>query len=155
VTVLQAAAVVRAAPGAVWDVLVDWAGQSRWIPLTKVEAVGDRDRGPGVRVVALSGFRLGRIPVGLLDRFVVTRWTPPATGDRAELEVQHLGPYFTGVGIFHLQPVAEGTAVRCTEIFEVPGGRLVAMAIRVLLPIMRRALQHSLRRLAAIVEGTR
>jgi hypothetical protein len=31
----------------------------------------------------------------------------------------------------------------------------VAVALRVLLPVMRRALQHSLRRLAAIVEGKR
>ena len=37
----------------------------------------ERVEGIGVRAVALSGFWLGRIPVGLLDRFVVTGWTPP------------------------------------------------------------------------------
>ena len=38
---------------------------------------------------------------GLLDRFIVTGWSPPAD-DTAELEILHLGPYFTGEGVFRL-----------------------------------------------------
>ncbi len=68
--------------------------------------VTDHDEGLGVRAEALSGFWLGGLPVGLLDRFVVTGWTPPDDGS-AELEVLHLGPYFTGEGVFALR--SDGT----------------------------------------------
>jgi hypothetical protein len=153
VLTLQAATQVAAKPRIVWDVLVDWPSQSRWIPLTTVEVVSDHDQGLGVRAVALSGRRLGRIPVGLLDNFVVTGWTPPSDGATAELEVLHLGPYFTGEGVFQLKPADGGTAVRCIEGFRVPGGKPGEVLIRAALPLMRRALEHSLRRLAAIVAG--
>jgi len=150
---LQAATQVAAQPRIVWQVLVDWSGQSRWIPLTTVEVVGDQDQGLGVRAVALSGCRLGRIPLGLLDNFVVTGWTPPSDGATAELEVLHLGPCITGEGVFQLKQVDGGTAVRCIEVFRVPGGKPVEVMIRAALPIMRRALEHSLRGLAAIADG--
>ena len=92
---LEVSAVVEASVDAAWEVLVDWAGQSRWIPLTTVKVTNDRSVGLGARVEALSGVWVSRIPVGLLDRFIVTSWSPPA--DRtAELEILHLGPYFTG-----------------------------------------------------------
>ena len=137
---LQAATHVASELKVVWDVLVDWPGQSRWIPLTTVGVVSDHDQGLGVRAVALSGWRLGRIPIGLLDNFVVTGWTPPSDDASAELEVLHLGPYFTGEGVFQLKPADGGTAVRCTEVFRVPGGKPIEVMIRAALPLMRRAL---------------
>jgi hypothetical protein len=155
VLTLQATTEVPAEPKVLWEVLVDWPGQARWIPLTTVEVVGERDQGLGVRAVALSGRRLGRIRLGLLDNFVVTGWTPPGDGATAELEVLHLGPYFTGEGVFRLERADGGTVVRCIEVFRVPCGKPVEMMIRVALPVMQRALEHSLRRLAAIVGGGR
>ena len=107
---------------AVWDVLIDWTGQSRWIPLTTVRVITDHEVGVGVRAEALSGVRLGRIPLGLLDRFIVTGWSPP-TADTAELEILHLGPYFTGDGVFRLIGHDGLTTVSCTEVFSIPGGR--------------------------------
>ena len=65
---------------------------------TRLGRVVDRVRVNLVRT--LRGGQSG-LPVGLLDRFVVTGWSPPAGGE-AELEVLHLGPYFTGEGVFHL-----------------------------------------------------
>jgi hypothetical protein len=150
---LQAATQVASPPTIVWDVLVDWPGQSRWIPFTTVDVVSDHDQGLGVQAAALSGCRLGRIPFGLLDNFVVTGWMAPSDGIAAELEVLHLGPYFTGEGVFSLKRADGGTAVRCTEVFRVPGGAAVEVMIRAALPIMRRALEHSLRRLAAVADG--
>jgi polyketide cyclase/dehydrase/lipid transport protein len=150
---LQAATQVASEPKVVWDVLVDWPGQSRWIPFTTVDVLSDHDQGLGVRAVALSGWWLGRIPLGLLDNFVVTGWTAPSDGTMAELEVLHFGPYFTGEGVFQLKPADGGTAVRCTEVFRVPGGKPLEVMIRAGLPIMRRALEHSLRGLAAIADG--
>lgn len=154
-TIVRATTLVRATPAAVWEVLVDWPGQSRWIPLTTVDVLGDRDRGVGVRAVALSGRRLGRIPVGLLDRFVVTGWTAPTARGSAELEVLHLGPCFTGIGVFRLEPADGGTTVGCTEVFEVPGGGVAELAVRAVLPLMRKGLERSLRGLATLVEAGR
>ena len=34
---LEVAAVVEASVDAAWEVLIDWAGQSRWIPFTTVK----------------------------------------------------------------------------------------------------------------------
>ncbi|HKH56348.1 MAG TPA: SRPBCC family protein [Propionibacteriaceae bacterium] len=146
--ILQVARQVSAEPARVWQVLVNWAGQSRWIPFTTVDVVSDHDQGLGVRAVALSGFRLGRIPVGLLDNFVVTGWRPAK-----ELEVLHLGPYFTGEGAFRLEPHHGGTRVTATEVFSLPGGKPIEAIVRLGLPLMRAAFRRSLRGLAAIAEG--
>lgn len=146
--ILQVARQVSAEPARVWQVLVNWAGQSRWIPFTTVDVVSDHDQGLGVRAVALSGFRLGRIPVGLLDNFVVTGWRPAK-----ELEVLHLGPYFTGEGVFRLEPHHGGTRVTATEVFSLPGGKPIEAIVRLGLPLMRAAFRRSLRGLTTIAEG--
>ena len=147
--ILQVAVQASAEPARVWQVLIDWAGQSRWIPFTTVDVVSDHDQGLGVRAVALSGFRLGRIPVGLLDNFVVTGWRPAQ-----ELEVLHLGPYFTGEGAFRLEPHHGGTRVTATEVFSLPGGKPIEAIVRLGLPLMRAGFRRSLRHLATIAEGS-
>ena len=153
---LEAATEVAAPATRVWDELVDWRGQSRWIPLTTVRMVSDYDAGPGVRAAALTGFWLGRVPLGLLDRFVVTGWTPPMSGvdgqPRAELEVRHLGPYFTGVGSFRLRGHETGTTVSCVELFDLLGGRVPDPVGRLLLPVLQRGLGASLKKFAAVCE---
>jgi hypothetical protein len=149
---LEVSADVGAPVTAVWDVLVDWAGQSRWIPLTTVRVTTDRQGGLGVRAEALSGVWLGRIPFGLLDRFIVTGWAP-AVSDTAELEILHLGPYFTGEGVFRLTGHDGKTTVACTELFSVPGGRLIEWFARLTLPVLRAGFASSLRTLATIAEA--
>jgi Polyketide cyclase / dehydrase and lipid transport len=143
---------VDAPVAAVWEVLVDWTGQSRWIPLTTVKVTDDRNRGLGVRAEALSGVRLGRIPLGLLDRFIVTGWSPP-DDDGAELEILHLGPYFTGEGVFRLTGRNGRTTVSCTEVFSLPGGRAVEWLARLALPVLRVGFAGSLHRLREIAEA--
>jgi len=137
-----------------WEVLVDWAGQARWIPLTTLEVLSPHDAGLGVRIAALSGFRLGGVPVGLLDNFVVTGWSPPA-GGHAELEVLHLGPWFTGEGVFHLSAEGSGTRVDCVELVTVPGGPPANAVVRRALPAMKAGFDVSLARFAAVAEGRR
>jgi Polyketide cyclase / dehydrase and lipid transport len=139
---------------AVWDVLIDWTGQSRWIPLTTVRVLTNHEVGVGVRAEALSGVRLGQIPVGLLDRFIVTGWSPP-TADTAELEILHLGPYFTGEGAFRLAGHEGKTTVSCTEVFSMLGGRLVEWPARLALPALRAGLASSLRGLSSLAEARR
>ena len=141
---------IPAPPTAVWEVLVDWVGQRRWIPFTTVRVVGDQASGLGVRCDALSGRWLGPIPVGLLDRFIVTAWQPPVGTEPGLLEVLHLGPYFTGPGAFELVPTAEGTQVRCTEIVDVAGGRLLTRLAGLLLPLMQAGFRRSLRTLGRL-----
>jgi hypothetical protein len=135
-----------------WEVLTDWVGQSRWIPFTTVRVVSGR--GLGARLEALSGFWLGGLPVGLLDRFVVTGWSPPHDGE-AELEVLHLGPYFTGEGVFHLRDLGDRTEVGATELFTVPGGPPTNALARLALPLMRAGFGASLRQFAAVAEARR
>ena len=153
---LEVATEVRAPVARVWQELIDWSGQSRWIPFTTVRVTTAHDAGLGVRAAALSGFWLGRLPVGLLDRFVVTGWTPPTADDgrtRAELEVLHLGPYFTGVGVFALDGTDASTRVSCVELFDLPGGALLDRPGRLLLPVLRTGFRLSLRRFAAVCES--
>ena len=150
---LQVERVLRADRRRVWEELVDWPRQDAWIPFTTVRATSDRTRGLGVRVAALSGFRLGPVPVGLLDRFVVTGWTSPAEAGEdapAELAVLHLGPYFTGEGSFKVWPDPAGSRLVCTEVFSLPGG--AERLLRPALPLMRRGFAASLVSLAALVE---
>ena len=141
---LEVSAEADAPVAAVWDVLIDWTGQSRWIPLTTVRVITDHEVGVGVRAEALSGIRLGPIPLGLLDRFIVTGWSPP-TVDTAELEILHLGPYFTGDGVFRLLGHDGTTTVTCTEVFSIPGGRLFEWPARLAVPALRAGLARSLR----------
>lgn len=144
----------------VWEVLVDWVGQARWIPLTTLRVLTPQQTGLGVRIAALSGFWAGRLPVGLLDNFVVTGWSPPSEG-QAELEILHLGPYFTGEGVFHLSTVppstgeAGGTRVRCVELVTVPGGALTNAVVGLTLPLMKLGFDQSLAQFAAVAEGRR
>lgn len=149
---LEVSREVDAPVAAVWELLVDWTGQSRWIPLTTVKVTDERSRGLGVRAEALSGVRLGRIPLGLLDRFIVTGWSPPDDA-RAELEVLHLGPYFTGEGVFRLTGRNGRTTVSCTEIFSLPGGRAVEWLARLALPVLRVGFAKSLHKLREIAEA--
>ena len=149
---LEVSAEISAPVAAVWDVLIDWTGQSRWIPLTTVRVITDRQVGLGVRAEVLSGVWLGRIPLGLLDRFIVTGWSPPVA-DAAVLEVLHLGPYFTGDGAFRLLGRDGQTIVSCAEVFSVPGGRPVEWLARLAVPALRVGLARSLRALGAVVEA--
>ena len=136
----------------VWDVVVDWRGQYRWVPMTQVRATTAAEVGLGVRVEALSGWWLGGLPFGLLDRFIVTGWSPPA-GGRAELEILHLGPYFTGEGVFTLTGDDTSTTMTCVELINAPGGSILDPALRLALPVMRAGFGYSLRKLANVVQS--
>jgi uncharacterized protein YndB with AHSA1/START domain len=63
-----------ASPAEVWDVLTDFAGHERWIPLTTMRVDPGEPR-VGWGWAGVSG--LG--PVGFADAMVLTRWEPPAT----------------------------------------------------------------------------
>lgn len=141
---------IAASPTRVWDVLVDWSGQRRWIPFTTVRVIGRRDAGVGVRCEALSGIWLRRLPLGLLDRFTVTAWRPPVDGGTGLLEVLHTGPYFRGPGSFELRPAHGGTEVRCIEIVDVVGGAVPTGLAQSALPLLRAGFATSLKALGRL-----
>ena len=111
-------------------------GQARWIPFTRRADHRRRRSGLGVRVAALSGFWLGPAagrPARPLRRH---RLDAAPDGGRAELEVLHLGPYFTGRGCFPARPAAGGTTIRRRAV-HLPRGRLVDPLAPLALPVMR------------------
>ena len=98
---LEASAEIDAPIAAVWDVLIDWTGQSRWIPLTTVRVTSDRKAGLGTRVEALSVALTRQLealawsdsarPIGPPDRhrLVTTRHRHGGTGGLAPWSVLH------------------------------------------------------------------
>ncbi|MGI8459115.1 MAG: SRPBCC family protein [Propionibacteriaceae bacterium] len=146
---IEASVVVRASRDAVWAELIDWEGQRRWIPSTTVTVSTPHRTGLGVRVRAFSGLQVGPLPLGLVDNFVTTGWN-----ERHEVEVLHLGPVFTGVGVFRLTDEVldgrPGTRFTVIEDAVLP----VAVLEQVARPFGRlldAGLQLSLRRFARLV----
>lgn len=136
-----------ASPEQLWDVLVDWTGQHRWIPFTSVEVVQGTGRDVGDRVLAVSRPGPGRRRHGLVDRMRLTRVIPGHL-----LEVEHLGPQFRGRGEFKLVvaegPSCTGTTIRCTE--DVTGPLPVVKAAALAGPVMKPLLARSLRTLSEV-----
>lgn len=135
-----------------WAGIANWSRQADWIPMTTVTVLEGSphaagQQGVGMRVHAFSGIQFGRRRFGLLDRMVVTSWSPPTN-----LEVLHLGPVFTGEGVFTVAPTDSGVTIGCTEVFSLPGGRPIETVVRLILPIFRAGLQQSLQRLARLLE---
>lgn len=146
---LTAAKVIDGTAAQVWDVITHWEGQRDWVPLTEVEVRSDQRAGVGTRCFAFSGWRLGPLPVGLPDHFVVTEWDPPH-----RLVVSHDGRAFVGDGIFDLIGRGGQTMVRLTERVRTPAGRLGDLALTIAEPIMVAGMLHSLSRLGAVVHAT-
>ena len=100
---LEVSRALAASPERVWDELVDWPGQDRWIPLTHVRVdgrTGARSGRPGVGAERLPpGGAPGRAarPVRRHRLDAARRQVGDPPG---ELAVLHLGPYFTGEGSF-------------------------------------------------------
>lgn len=139
---------VPAAPGHVWPLLVDWVGQERWIPLTTMRLLSDRAEGLGAKIRGEHGFRLGGRRVGFTDEMVVTRWEPPY-----ELEMTHLGPWFTGVGVFTIEARGRRSWLSIRERITLPGGKAAKTAALAIRPALQRQLASSLERFASLVEA--
>ena len=138
---------VAAPARVVWDYITDWPRQGEWIPMTRVEGIGSA-RGIGGRVRAWTG--LGR--VGFWDTMTITAWDERPDGS-ARCEVLHTGSVVRGDGEF---AVAARGADACTfawrEELVVPAGPVGGLAWKVVGPLMRRAVGHSLTRLSARAE---
>jgi Polyketide cyclase / dehydrase and lipid transport len=134
-----------------WAYITDWPRQSEWIPHTRVELVDPDDpaRSLGGRIRAWSG--LGR--VGFWDPMTIVSWEErPDGGGRCE--VLHTGEVVRGEGEFVV--VADGPDTSrfiWSEMAVVPGGRLGALAFRVVGPVVERLLDRGLVALKQRVES--
>ena len=146
--VMRAEVTVAAPAASVWSYVTDWPRQGEWIPFTRVEEV-DRGHQVGGRIRAWTG--LG--PVGFWDPMTITAWEESADGS-ARCEVLHTGSVLAGEGEFAVRTTG---ARSCTfswwERLAVPGGPVAALAWRAGGPLSQRAVQYSLHRMVARVEG--
>ena len=133
-----------------WDYVTDWPSQSEWVPHTRVELVEPADparRGRGRRRAGA-----GRGPGGGGAPHTRTAGaTRPDGGGRCE--VLHTGTVVRGEGEFEV--VAEGPDASrfiWSEMAVVPGGRLGALAFRLVRPVVERLIDQGLDRLRRRLE---
>lgn len=80
---------VRADPGRLWQIAMDWPRQDDWMLATRVRG----GQGVGAKVVARTGIG----PVGFTDTMVITQWHPPH-----RCVVRHTGRVVRGTGVFEV-----------------------------------------------------
>ena len=104
-----------ASPSQVWDVLTDFAGHEKWIPMTTMRVDPGEPR-VGWGWAGVSG--LG--PLGFADAMVLTRWEPPA-GDGEQqgsgrFSMVKVGRVLDGWADVRVEPApGGGTAVTWAE----------------------------------------
>jgi hypothetical protein len=102
---------------AAWQLVTDWAAQSRWIPLTTVTVDHLPPTGPGVGTRFTGRSRLG--PVHFDDPMEVTEWQPPAGAVSGRCRIRKLGPWLTGWAEITVTPSASTGGVRVEWIEDV------------------------------------
>lgn len=133
---LVASVIVPAPATVVFEALVDWPGQGRWIPATSVRVQSGDGASVGSVVVARSA--LG--PVGFDDILQIYRWQPPELVD-----VHHVGWLVRGPARFRVVPIApDSCRVYVAEQLTMPFGVLGECAWLLLKPFARTGLQATL-----------
>lgn len=101
----------RATPEQLWQVVTDWSGYARWMPLTTMRL----DDGP-TRVGWSFAGRSGVGPLRFADVMVITSWEPPREG-RARFRLRKIGRLLDGWADVSVEPGAGGTgaALHWTE----------------------------------------
>ena len=118
--------IVAAPPPRVWDVITDWAGYARWMPLTTMRL----DQGPtrvGWSFAGLTG--LGRVRFS--DAMRITDWAPPSDGGPGSFALVKVGRLLAGWAEVTVLPIAGGEQTRLLwreniVIRPIPLGRLLA-----------------------------
>jgi len=120
---------VRAAPQRVWQVVTDWDGYARWMPMTTMR----RDPGPsgvGWSFAGLSGVG----PLRLADSMVITHWAPPAADGSGELRVRKTGRVLAGWAVVTVRAAPGDGRTRLEWVEDIslrpaPLGRLLAPVV--------------------------
>ncbi len=131
----------------VWDAIVDWEAQGRWILGTRVRATRGAGRQVGDRVTAVTAVG----PIGFSDEFEITVWDPPRV-----CVVQHLGRVVRGTGTFAVE--AESAARSrfvWSEDLALPLGALGRAGWPLVRPVFAAGVRRSLERFADLVAAGR
>ncbi|GIU98527.1 MAG: hypothetical protein KatS3mg014_0143 [Actinomycetota bacterium] len=135
-----------AEPERVWETLVRWEEQPRWMrDAASVRVLGARREGVGTILAVRT--RLANVPA-FTERLEVTVWDPPR-----HLVVAHRS-FVRGVGAWRLQPVEGGTWFTWSEDLRLPIPFLGELLLRADRPLLRRRMAASLRRLRAQVAAS-
>ncbi|MDQ3343646.1 MAG: SRPBCC family protein [Actinomycetota bacterium] len=129
---------IEAPPERVWDVLVDWENQPRWmVDARGVRVVSRHREGVGVVLHCPTNIIAGIV---VTDVLVITEWQP-----QRRIGVRHDGWLIRGSGAFELAATAGGTRFTWREQIDAPLGPLGEVAARTLaVPHVRRVFRRSL-----------
>ena len=98
---------VAVPPRQVWDVITDWSGYARWMPLTTMRL----DHGPthvGWSFAGLTG--VGRLRFS--DVMRITDWNPPYGAGSGAFRLVKVGRLLAGWAEVSVQPIAGGAQTR-------------------------------------------
>ncbi len=127
-----------------WDAVVDWPSQSRWMLLTRVRGTAQDGHGLGGGIEAFTG--VGR--VGVLDTMTITEWDPPR-----RCAVVHTGRVVRGTAVFDVVPCGAGRSrLVWTENLEIPFRAVGRLGWRLGRPVARAGVVYSLNRLRRSLE---
>lgn len=143
---IEASTHIEATPARVWQVLTDWEAQPEWMEdAHSVEVLSPHRQGPQVLLRCRT-----KLPgITVTDDMAVTSWEPERS-----VGVRHLGGLIRGVGVFELEPTADGTLFTWWEEVGVPLGPLGdAVADVAVVPFVRRVFRRSLANLKRVAEA--
>jgi uncharacterized protein YndB with AHSA1/START domain len=95
--------VVAAPPSRVWDVVTDWAGYARWMPLTSMR-LDQAPVGVGWSFAGLTG--VGRLRFS--DAMRITGWAPPAEAGAGSFRLVKVGRLLAGWAEVSVRPADGG-----------------------------------------------
>ncbi|MDQ1483742.1 MAG: hypothetical protein QOF35_1818 [Actinomycetota bacterium] len=99
--------IIAAPPPKVWDIITDWAGYGRWMPLTTMRV----QQGPphvGWSFAGLTG--VGRLRFS--DEMRITAWEPPSEAGQGVFAVVKVGRVLAGWAKVSVLPTAGGANTR-------------------------------------------
>lgn len=113
-------------PRQVWEIITDWAGYARWMPLTTMRL----DPGP-TRVDWSFAGQTGVGRLRLHDEMLITGWAPPADAGPGAFRLVKVGRLLAGWAEVSVLPIAGGEQTQlvwCENILVRPIflGRLLA-----------------------------
>lgn len=133
---VAASAVFPVTPDVLWDVLIRWEDQARWLKdADSVRVLGTRREGAGVRLAVKT--RVLNVPL-FTEQVEVTLWEPPH-----RLVIGHRS-FVGGVGTWELAPESGGTRFTWTEHLSLPVPVLGELALLVYRPFLRHLMRRGL-----------
>jgi uncharacterized protein YndB with AHSA1/START domain len=99
--------IVAVPPRQVWDVITDWAGYSRWMPLTTMRL----DQGPTTVGWSFAGLT-GVARLRFTDAMLITVWAPPAEAGPGTFRLVKVGRLLAGWAEVSVTPIAGGEQTR-------------------------------------------